>query len=1465
MSNSFADDYTQNLLMTRDTASKKIDCRWLELLQHWNNTKAVYPADLGIHQLIESQAQQNPDRIAITFEGQQLTYQELNRQANQIGHYLQTLGVKPEVLVGICVERSLSMVVGLLGILKAGGAYVPLDPAFPQERLALMIEDAQLPVLVTEKNLLATLPTHRATVVCLDTDRGTIAQYSQENPQSNVTPDNLAYTIYTSGSTGKPKGVQVLHRGVVNFLTSMSRAPGLTVEDILLAVTTISFDIAALELYLPLSVGAQVHLVSREVASDAAQLSQAIEDSRATVLQATPATWRMLLAAGWEGNSQLKILCGGEAMSRDLADKLLAKTAAVWNMYGPTETTIWSTVHQVEAGEGPISVGRPIANTQVYIVDPELKRHDDRMELLPIGEAGELLIGGIGLARGYLNRPELNEEKFIPDPFSTKPGARLYRTGDLARYLPDGTIQCVGRIDHQVKIRGFRIELGDIEATLTQHPGVREAVVVGHKDNSGEQSLAAYVIPETEANLTEKTQQWQQIWNQAYSYTPSNDDRTFNTSGWNNSYTGLPTSEAEMADWVDCTVDRILSFQPQRILEIGCGTGLLLFRLVPHCQQYVGTDIAPEAIRYIEANLDDTNRDRVSLHCCAADNLAGIETAAFDTVVINSVIQYFPDMDYLVKVLTEIVRVVKPGGRIFVGDVRSLPLMKAFHTSVQLHQAPDALPAAELQQRIQEKIDREQQMYIAPEFFMALQEDLPAISNVHALLKRGNVESELNRFRYDVVLEIGTTGYAPTSPVWLNWQQLGMNLRVLRQHLEATQPELLGITCIPNSRTAADLQAVKLIDNDAVQTAGELKEIVSRTVGIDPEDLWSLSQDLAYNLYISDTAGASEGYYDIIFQRSISDRQPPIPAFPVKVWTRQPWSSYSNTIEPASILPAKATTNLASQLRTFLKQKLPSYMVPSAFVTMEAFPLTPNGKVDRRALPAPNQDRPILDSEFVAPRNPREYKLAQIWTRVLGIEQIGVHDNFFELGGHSLLTAQLLSHIRDTFEVELPLIALFQSPTIAGLAAAIANVQNSGCETEATTTPDFQADAVLDPAIVVDAPYVESNGEPKNIFLTGGTGFLGAFLLHELLNQTTATIYCLVRAKTPAAAIGKLRLNFQQYLLPSDRLEKRVVPVLGDLAQPLLGISEQQFAELAANIDTIYHNGAFVNLTYPYAALRAANVLGTQEILKLASRDRVKPVHFISTLDVFQSPHYAQMPSIREDDDLGDGVGLTEGYAQSKWVGEKLMMAAREIGIPTAIYRPGMITGHSQTGASQTNDLVCRLIKGLIQLGTAPTLDVKMSLTPVGYVSRAIVHLSRQSESLGKAFHLVNAHAVAFRRFVQEIRSFGYPVEWTNYHQWQEMLKTASAQKDNALSPLLFLFTEWNSENYFETASLGSQSFDYQNTLAGLAKSNIACPTVDSRLLRTYLSYLIQRGFLTAPFNEVEPPAETRKLASMTA
>jgi len=462
-----------------------------QLLVEWNDTQTDYPKDACIHQLFEAQVERTPDAVAVVFKEEQLTYQELNCRANQLAHYLQTFGVGPEVLVGICVERSLLMVVGLLGILKAGGAYVPLDPVYPKERLDFMLEDAQVSVLLTEQQLVAELQESGAKVLCLDSGWQNQASSSQEKPRSSATAADLAYVIYTSGSTGKPKGVQIPHRAVVNFLHSMQKRPGLTNRDVFLVVTSLSFDIAVNELFLPLIVGARLVVVGREVATDGTQLLAALNDSGATALQATPATWRLLLEAGWQDADRLKVLCGGESLDRELANQLLERGASLWNLYGPTETTIWSAASEVEASDNSVSIGRPIANTQIYLLDSYLQP-------VPIGVPGELYIGGDGLARGYLNRPELTTKRFIPNPYpsgySHGPEARLYKTGDLARYLPDGNIEYLGRTDHQVKLRGFRIELGEIETVLSQYPEVRQTIVLAREDIPGDKRLVAYVV-----------------------------------------------------------------------------------------------------------------------------------------------------------------------------------------------------------------------------------------------------------------------------------------------------------------------------------------------------------------------------------------------------------------------------------------------------------------------------------------------------------------------------------------------------------------------------------------------------------------------------------------------------------------------------------------------------------------------------------------------------------------------------------------------------------------------------------------------------------------------------------------------------------------------------------------------------------------------------------------------------------
>jgi amino acid adenylation domain-containing protein len=465
-----------------------------QMLVEWNDTNAEYPKDRGLHNLFEQQVEKRAGQSAIEHRGRTITYGDLNSRANQLADYLIEAGVLPGSLVGICVERSIEMVVGILGILKAGAAYVPLDPSFPAEVIGYIVEDGNISALVTQEKLLGRSIKGINNTVCVDKDWAKIAGRSTNNPMRKVGSADLAYVIYTSGSTGKPKGVMIAHGAVLNFLTSMQHKPGLHDTDVLLAVTTISFDIAALELFLPLISGAKVLLAGREEALDGNLLLSLIEKKHVTTMQATPSTWRLMIEAGWKQTPALRMFCGGEGYPRELANEMLARGGELWNMYGPTETTIWSSVKRITEEEVPVLIGPPIANTQFYVVDKT-------MQLVPIGVPGELLIGGDGLARGYWNRPELTRERFIDNPFAASP-SRLYKTGDSVRLHPSGDIEFLGRLDFQVKIRGFRIELTGIESMLAQHQDVREVVVVVREDKKLDKKLVAYVVPNDEGKVT---------------------------------------------------------------------------------------------------------------------------------------------------------------------------------------------------------------------------------------------------------------------------------------------------------------------------------------------------------------------------------------------------------------------------------------------------------------------------------------------------------------------------------------------------------------------------------------------------------------------------------------------------------------------------------------------------------------------------------------------------------------------------------------------------------------------------------------------------------------------------------------------------------------------------------------------------------------------------------------------------
>ncbi|MGA5301850.1 amino acid adenylation domain-containing protein [Nucisporomicrobium flavum] len=950
------------------------------LARELNDTRRDWAGLSWAHLEVARRAREVPDAEALRCGEESLTYADLDRRANQLAWHLHRLGTGPGDLVGICTERTPEMVVAVLGTLKAGAAYVPLDPAYPTERLAFMMADSGLKTLLTEHDLVARLPEPPAVVICLDRDADMLAA-GDTPPPVEVAGDDLAYVIYTSGSTGRPKGVQIPHRALANFLASMRERPGITPADTLLAVTTLSFDISTLELLLPLTTGARVHLVGREVAADGARLGAALATSGATLMQATPSTWRLLLDAGWAPPAGFRMLCGGEALPDDLARRLGGSGGELWNMYGPTETTIWSAVSRVT---GDVRLGEPIANTELHVLDAH-------GELAPAGVPGELHIGGAGLARGYLGRPELTAERFVPHPFPIGLGHRLYRTGDLVRRRADGGLEFLGRMDHQVKLRGFRIELGEIEALLAQQPAVRQAVVLVREDAPGDQRLVAYVVADSLPAQPDELDQWRNIWDSAYDGSAPEADPTFDISGWNSSYTGEPIPAAEMREWVDRTADLVLERAPQAVLDVGCGTGLILHAVAPHCRRYWGTDFSTVALDRLRESARYPGD--VQLHECAADQLDRLPEQLFDVVVLNSVVQYFPDEEYLARVIEGALSRLAPGGAVVIGDVRSLPLLEAFHNSVERFRAEPGDSDDTIDARVRRRVAEEEELVIDPRYFRALQSRLPGIADVRVRPKRGKFDNELTRFRYDVVLSTGAGAAAAACP-WQEWTSM-----------EALRGRLGG-----------DVVAVRNVPNARLLSSG----------GVHPEDLVRFAEVEGYRADLDWSGHGPDGAYHVVLHRSGTEDRPVAPVEPPLA--DGPLSAWVNSSA------ARRAQRLHPQLRAALAERLPEYMIPSAFVFLDAMPLTPNDKVDRTALPAPDLVRPGLRTPYEPPRDDREAALAAIWGELLRVEDVSIHDDFFELGGHSLLATQVISRMRTRLNADVSLRALFEHPTVAMMA-----------------------------------------------------------------------------------------------------------------------------------------------------------------------------------------------------------------------------------------------------------------------------------------------------------------------------------------------------------------------------------------------------------------------------------------------
>ena len=980
----------------------------------------------SIHDLFSEQVASTPAATAVIIGELQVSYAELEQRANQLAQYLRARGVGVETRVGICLERSLEMIVGLLGILKAGGTYVPLDPAYPRDRLAYLIADAGVSLVLTQEKWTKSLSSIQANLIALDSAWTEISGFPDELLNDNSGAESLAYVMYTSGSTGRPKGVCIPHRAVVRLVKETNYAQ-FDRDQVFLHFAPLGFDASTLEIWGCLLNGARLVLAEPGQAS-LEELGATIKRHHVTTLWLTAGLFHQMVEQQLESLRGVKqLLAGGDVLSVWHVQKAMRELpdCQLINGYGPTENTTFTCCHQIHPHDdlsSSVPIGTPVSHTIVRILDED-------MSAAALDSSGELFIGGAGLARGYLNDAALTAEKFVPDANANEPGSRLYRTGDRVRLLPGGAIEFLGRIDQQVKLRGFRIEPGEIESVLLQHPAVKECVVVPREDRPGDKRLVAYIVQDADSIASDlessHVEDWQKLYDEAYAQDERETDPTFDVTGWNSSYTSQPIPAGEMREWIDNTVDRILSLRPKRILEIGCGTGLLLFRLAPHSEEYLGTDFSKTVVEKVQSHLDSKpNFDHVSLLHREANNFAGFEPHSFDVVVLNSIVQYFPNINYLVEIINKAVGLLRPGGSIFVGDVRNHALLEAFHASVELYKAAPALSTTILRNRVSNALKSEGELVIDPHFFTAVQQQVSGISNVAVMPKRGRSENELTRFRYDVVLSTGRVNESVDGER-LGWKADSLNLDKLRELLKQGKASSF-VTEIPNRRNDEAVTTASLLNSDtALGTVEELRGAVAIGAGVDPEELISLAADAGYSAHLSWADCDERGSLAALFVKGTSESPISIPTPPVKF---ERWEQFANEPDRES-----AFVGLVPRLRSYLRGRVPDYMVPAAFVLLERMPLTSIGKIERRELPLPERARPPLSEEFVAPRDVKEEKLASMWAEVLGIDRVGINDDFFELGGHSLLATQVLSRMRESFGTEMSFQQFFACPTIAGV------------------------------------------------------------------------------------------------------------------------------------------------------------------------------------------------------------------------------------------------------------------------------------------------------------------------------------------------------------------------------------------------------------------------------------------------
>ena len=959
-----------------------------------------------------------PHRIAIEASDGAISYGALHAAAAAWGEALRTrFGLRAEDRVVLRLERGASAALAFLAVLEAGCAAVPLALDLPDARLRALIRDADPKLVLTDAPLPPGLAVPAAATCDLPLPAGT------PRPGGSVLPDQLAYLIFTSGSTGEPKAVAVTHAGLPDLAAAQREVFGVAAGDRVAQHFSASFDGWIADLTLAIGPGATLCVDDRPSRSSGRDLAHWLRSRAATVAVLPPAVLCLLdpLAV-----PALRIVASaGEACTPALA-RAWSRDRAFFNAYGPSEATVWSTWHRCTGTEGGSTpIGRPIPGASAYVVDRSLR-------LAPSGMAGELAIGGTGVARGYFGRPRSTAERFVPDPHSAVPGARLYRTGDVVRRSDDRGLEFLGRDDLQAKVRGYRIELGEIEAALSTHPRVRRAHVAVETARHGDRRLAAYVeAAPVEGDPDARVDAWRGAFDSRLAARGPDDDY----AGWISTYTGEPLGRAAMDEWLDRTVAHVAGFRAESVLEIGCGTGLVARRLAGSCASYLGVDVSGVSLAAASTALAG-HGPRVRLLERAADDLAALGDETFDAIVLNSVVQYFPGAAYLRRVMAGALRRLRPGGHLFVGDVRNLALHETFLASVIRYGARADAPLDRLWREVQAARIEEPELLVHPRWFAALAADEPRIASAAVLVRGGRHENELSRYRYDVVLRAADdrARHAAKEPDRIAWDEALAEPDALGARLAGTRSGRLRITGIPNARIAQDVAfAERLRDGLAPATLAEWDEAASGAGGgWHPQALVDRAAALGFAAVLEDPAGDASARFDATLVRRGAGDAPPSLSPVTAARALEPFAG-ALTNRPSA---REDHRELERELLERLSERLPHYMVPAAIVALDALPTTRHQKLDRRALPLPRFGPTATPGALPAASHEEEL-VAGIWQDVLEIERVGRDDDFFALGGHSLLATTVAARISAAFGVDLPVAAVFEAPTVRGLARCV--------------------------------------------------------------------------------------------------------------------------------------------------------------------------------------------------------------------------------------------------------------------------------------------------------------------------------------------------------------------------------------------------------------------------------------------